>query len=349
MLRIARRSGAPGCRSRKRPTSTSSSRCSAGSNAATLAPTNGVHSGWCAARTASGRRAMRRCCASRFPRASLARAARRARRASRSATRAASGTSRLGRTSSCTSSSCTTSSPRCARCADAGITTREACGNSVRNITGCPYAGVSRADEAFDVTPYAEALTRYLLRHPLSAVLPRKFKIAFEGCSEDHIVTVINDIGWTARVQTVGGRASRLQGASSPAAPRSMTRAGSRSTSSCRSKRCSNVAEAIIRVFHRLGDYKHKQQNRMKFLVKSLGWDGVRRPNSTASWPSSSEGAKAAAVRFRAPAGRGRPDLGASALRHRRGDCRARADGAPSKGPGIAPRVEPRLTGSRPT
>src|SRR3989441_8480216 len=62
------------------------------------------------------------------------------------------------------------------RLADAGLTTREACGNSVRNITGCPYAGVS-ADERFDVTPYAEALTRNQLRHSLSSMLPRKFQI----------------------------------------------------------------------------------------------------------------------------------------------------------------------------
>ncbi len=59
------------------------------------------------------------------------------------------------------------------RLAEAGLTTREACGNSVRNVTACPYAGVA-ADEPFDVTPYAEALTRYLLRHPLSSRLPRK-------------------------------------------------------------------------------------------------------------------------------------------------------------------------------
>src|SRR5438105_373067 len=72
------------------------------------------------------------------------------------------------------------------RLADAGLTTREACGSSVRNITGCPYAGVA-SDERFDVTPYAEALTRYLLRHPLSSTLPRKFKIAFEGCPTDHV------------------------------------------------------------------------------------------------------------------------------------------------------------------
>src|SRR6202521_683256 len=88
--------------------------------------------------------------------------------------------------------------------AEAGLTTREACGNSVRNITACPYAGVA-ADERFDVTPYAEALTRYLLRHPLSSTLPRKFKIAFEGCPEDHAVTAINDIGWRARVEIVDG------------------------------------------------------------------------------------------------------------------------------------------------
>ena len=76
----------------------------------------------------------------------------------------------------------------------------------MRNITACPYAGVA-ADEAFDVTPYAEALTRYLLRHPLSSSLPRKFKIAFEGCAEDHALTAINDIGWRARVAIVNGAA----------------------------------------------------------------------------------------------------------------------------------------------
>src|SRR3954466_9125486 len=94
------------------------------------------------------------------------------------------------------------------RLADAGMKNREACGNSVRNITACPYAGVA-GDEVFDVTPYAEALTRYLLRHPLSSSLPRKFKIAFEGCSEDHIATAINDIGFRARSSDAGGRVTK--------------------------------------------------------------------------------------------------------------------------------------------
>src|SRR5213080_326611 len=89
--------------------------------------------------------------------------------------------------------------PAMRRLAEAGLTTREACGNSVRNITACPLAGVA-AGERFDVTPYAEALTRYLLRHPLSSTLPRKFKIAFEGCPADHVVTGINDLAFRAVV-----------------------------------------------------------------------------------------------------------------------------------------------------
>src|SRR6187200_3456014 len=74
--------------------------------------------------------------------------------------------------------------PSMRRLHEAGLTTREACGNSVRNITGCPYAGVS-PDEIFDTTPYAQALTRYFLRHRAASSLPRKFKIGFEGCKTD--------------------------------------------------------------------------------------------------------------------------------------------------------------------
>src|SRR5262245_32066858 len=129
--------------------------------------------------------------------------------------------------------------PAMRRLAEAGLTTREACGNSVRNITACPYAGVAR-DEAFDVTPYAEALTRYFLRHPLSAVLPRKFKIAFEGCSTDHIGSAINDIGWTARVQTTAGRRTASRSPSPAARRRSRAREAC-CTSSCPPTRCSTA------------------------------------------------------------------------------------------------------------
>src|SRR4029079_3508794 len=81
-------------------------------------------------------------------------------------------------------------------------------GNPVRNVAACPWAGVAE-DEAFDVTPYAEALTRHLLRHPLSSTLPRKFKSAFAGWPEAHAVGEINDIGWYARVRGANGTGRR--------------------------------------------------------------------------------------------------------------------------------------------
>ena len=160
--------------------------------------------------------------------------------------------------------------------AAAGLTTREACGNSVRNITACPYSGVAE-DEAFDVTPYSEALTRYFLRHPLSSTLPRKFKIAFEGCPEDHAYTGIHDIGWRARIQDdEDGRPVRGFRVAVAGGTATMCRSGFVLYDFLPAAEMLNVSEAIVRVFHRLGDYQHKARNRMKFLVKSLGWEGFR-------------------------------------------------------------------------
>ena len=158
--------------------------------------------------------------------------------------------------------------PAMRRLADAGLTTREACGNSVRNITACAYAGVAH-DERFDVTPYAEALTRFLLRHPLSSTLPRKFKIAFEGCATDHVMAAINDLGFAARVGPAGGRGFRVTAGGGTAIM--VTNAGvvHEFLPASEIYRC---AEAILRVFRRFGDYQHKQRNRMKFMIKQLGW-----------------------------------------------------------------------------
>ncbi len=155
--------------------------------------------------------------------------------------------------------------------ADTGLTTREACGNSVRNITACPYAGVAEG-EIFDVTPYAEALTRYFLRHPLSASLPRKFKIAFEGCPEDHAVAQIHDIGWQARIVD-GRRGFRVTVGGGTAI---LVNTGTVLYDFLPAEEMFNVAEAVLRVFHRFGDRKHMQRNRMKFLIRSLGWEGWR-------------------------------------------------------------------------
>jgi len=155
--------------------------------------------------------------------------------------------------------------------ADEGMTTREACGNSVRNITGCPYAGTS-ASEIFDVTPYAEAMTRYFLRHPLSGNLPRKFKIAFEGCTEDHAVASINDIGWRARIVD-GKRGFRVTVAGGTSI---LPVSGYVLYDFLPVEEMFNVAEAVVRVFHRFGDYEHKSRNRLKFTIRTLTWDGFR-------------------------------------------------------------------------
>jgi sulfite reductase (NADPH) hemoprotein beta-component len=159
--------------------------------------------------------------------------------------------------------------PAMRRLAEAGVTTREACGNSVRNITACHFAGVS-ADELFDVTPYAEALTRYLLRHPLSSKLPRKFKIGFEGCAEDHSKTGINDLGFRATSSEDGARGFRITVAGGTAI---LCRSGFLLHEFVPTAEIYDVADAVLRVFAEFGDYQHKQRNRLKFLVKSMGWE----------------------------------------------------------------------------
>ena len=152
-----------------------------------------------------------------------------------------------------------------------GLTTREACGNSVRNITGCHYAGTSD-DEIFDPTPFAEAMTRYFLRHPLSGVLPRKFKIAFEGCRVDHAYASINDIGWRARIQD-GRKGFRVTVAGGTSI---LPVSGYVLYEFLPVEEMLEVAEAVVRVFHRFGDYEHRQRNRLKFVIRAMGWDAFR-------------------------------------------------------------------------
>jgi sulfite reductase beta subunit-like hemoprotein len=221
--------------------------------------------------------------------------------------------------------------PAMRRLAEAGLTTREACGNSVRNITACQFAGVA-ADEPFDVTPYAEALTRFLLRHRLSASLPRKFKIAFEGCAHDHIKLTINDIGWLARVE--GGRRGfrvYIGGGTS-----TMTTAAAVLFDFLPAEEILNVAEAVIRVFHARGDYQHKQRNRMKFLIKSIGWEAWRAAFDEALTAVRAEGGNE--LRFDAePPADEPPPQGARPAPPAIEEVLSRVDGAVVRGPGILP------------
>ena len=83
---------------------------------------------------------------------------------------------------------------------DAGLSSREGCGNTVRNVTGDPRAGVL-PDELFDVTPYAGAYVRYFVRHPTTQAMPRKFKTAFAATEEDNAITRIHDMAFLPRLR----------------------------------------------------------------------------------------------------------------------------------------------------
>jgi sulfite reductase (NADPH) hemoprotein beta-component len=224
------------------------------------------------------------------------------------------------------------------RLGEAGLTTREACGNSVRNITACPYAGVA-ADEAFDVTPYAEALTRFLLRHPLSSTLPRKFKIAFEGCADDHALTLINDLGFRALPVDGAGRAFRVTAGGGTAI---LCKSAGALFERLPAGQILEAAEAVLRVFHRLGDYKHKARNRMKFLIQAMGWEAWKAEFDQAFAEVRAEGGRELPFDPESPEVEEEPG-GNRARAPRPEEAAARVSAAEVRGPGIRPTVRPVL------
>ncbi len=166
-----------------------------------------------------------------------------------------------------------------ARIAQSGLTTREACGNTVRNVTACPFAGVSPS-EVFDVTPYADAVSRYFLRHPITQNLPRKFKIAFEGCREDHVVPAIHDIGAIATVRQENRRVERGFRLYIAGGLGAQPRAAELLEPFTPAELLIPTCEAVIRVFDRHGERRpdrlHRMRARMKFLAKDWGIDRLR-------------------------------------------------------------------------
>src|SRR6185436_1040577 len=98
-------------------------------------------------------------------------------------------------------------------------------------------------------------------------------KIAFEGCPEDHALTAINDLGWRARVRETNGRTERGFRLTVGGGTSILPTSGQVLFDFLPAGEILDVAEAVVRVFYRLGDFKHKQRNRMKFLIRNLGWD----------------------------------------------------------------------------
>ena len=155
--------------------------------------------------------------------------------------------------------------------ADARLTTREACYNTIRNITACPYAGLVN-DEPFDVRPYAQKAAFAFLHKAIADNLPRKFKIGFAGTDADTIATSINDLGFRAVIQD-GKRGFRV------------TVAGGLGPLPNEAKildeflpddRVVNRIESVVRVFGKYGNRNNKNKARLKFVLRERGFEWLR-------------------------------------------------------------------------
>ena len=160
--------------------------------------------------------------------------------------------------------------------AEAGMTTREACGDTVRNVQGCHLAGACPL-EHLDITPWAEAAFQHFLRHPLAQRLPRKFKINFSGCETDCGQAMFNDVGVIATTR-------RNDDGTTEAGFRVFVAGGLGATPHpalaleefTAREDLMPTLEAILRVFSNHGNRDNKLRARMKWLVDTLGWDDLQ-------------------------------------------------------------------------
>ena len=150
---------------------------------------------------------------------------------------------------------------------EVGLTTREACGNTVRNVMCSHFAGIC-ADEEFDSTPYAKAIARFFLRNPVCQNLPRKFKINFACCSQHGLVRIA-DIGLIpAKKDGSSGFKIYLGGGLGAA-----SFIGHQLEEFTSEVRLVSTCMAVIRLFDRLGNRENMARNRMRYLVNEMGWE----------------------------------------------------------------------------
>ena len=162
------------------------------------------------------------------------------------------------------------------RLAAAGITTREACGNSVRNVTACPYAGVC-PDELFDVTPFARALSKFLLGHPDCQNFGRKFKPSFSGCGQHACgLASMHDLGLIAAQRNENGERKigfeMYVGGGLGAVPYQ----AKLFDAFIPPEELLPLAQAIARVFAKYGEKKNRSRARIKFLIQDWGIEKFR-------------------------------------------------------------------------
>lgn len=148
------------------------------------------------------------------------------------------------------------------------ITLREACGNTVRNITGSELAGVD-VNEPFDVSPYAHGLFQYLLRNPICQEMGRKFKISFSSSDEDTALSYLHDLGFIPKIKD-GQKGFKIMfggGLGSQPAHAELL------SEFVPVNEIIPTAEGIIRIFDRYGERAKRMKARMKFLIKEIGKD----------------------------------------------------------------------------
>ncbi|MDA3961556.1 MAG: nitrite/sulfite reductase [Planctomycetota bacterium] len=159
------------------------------------------------------------------------------------------------------------------RLAAVGITTREACGNAVRNVTGCPFAGVCKT-EAFDTTVATEALWKFLLGHKDAQDFGRKMKISFSGCaSEACAMARMHDIGLVAKVQDGKRGFEYYVGGGLGAVPHQAPLL----YEFLSEEELLPISQCICRIFGRMGEKKNRSKARIKFLVAKLGIEEFRK------------------------------------------------------------------------
>ncbi|MGE0066096.1 MAG: nitrite/sulfite reductase [Solirubrobacterales bacterium] len=155
-----------------------------------------------------------------------------------------------------------------------GLSSREGCGNTVRNVTGDPWAGIA-PDEIFDPTPYAGAYVRYFVRHPTTQLMPRKIKTAFTGSDEDRAITGIHDIAFLSRERDgVKGFEVRVGGGTSIMARVAPTLYDFVEADNGDYLK---VSEAVFRIFDRQDWLRvNRARARIKVLVDKIGMDAFR-------------------------------------------------------------------------
>ena len=155
--------------------------------------------------------------------------------------------------------------------ADVGLTTREACGNTVRNVMCSPLSGVCK-DEKFDSTPYALATAKFLLRNPLNQSLPRKFKFNF-SCCEKHGMTRVVDVGLIPEIKEIDGENQRGFKIFLGGGLGNKSFIGHQLEDFTHEDDILYTSIAVLRIFDRMGNRKNMARNRMRYLVDEMGWD----------------------------------------------------------------------------